>query len=74
LHALGARALLLVAEPTARRERDRAVWLQSLCGRVDALAPVAALDLYDGRKRFRWFSGTIPGKPTSTEGDCAAAP
>ena len=73
LRALGPHRLLLVAEPTARRERDRAAWMRSLCVRVDALAPVAALDLYDGRKRYRWFSGTIPSRAASTGGDCAAA-
>ena len=60
LRTLGPRSLLLLAEPTARRERDRAQWMQSLCGRIDGLAPVAALDLYEGRKRYRWFSGLIP--------------
>jgi 4-amino-4-deoxy-L-arabinose transferase-like glycosyltransferase len=73
LHALGPRALLLVAEPTARRERERAAWMQSLCVRVDGLAPVAALDLYDGRKRYRWFSATIPAQMGSAAVDCAAA-
>ncbi len=60
LRALGPRGVLLVVEPTARRERERAEWLQSLCGRIDILAPVAKLDAYAGRKRYRWFSGSIP--------------
>jgi hypothetical protein len=74
LRALGPHhSLLLVAEPTARRERDRAAWMQGLCSRIDGLTPVAALDLYDGRKRYRWFSGTIPNQAAPSSGDCAAA-
>jgi hypothetical protein len=74
LRALGPHhSLLLAAEPTARRERERAAWMQSLCTRVDALAPVAALDLFDGRKRYRWFSGTIPNQAVASGADCAAA-
>jgi 4-amino-4-deoxy-L-arabinose transferase-like glycosyltransferase len=57
LHELGTRPVLLVVEPTARRERERAGWMQSLCMRVADLAPVASLDLYAGRKRYRWFNG-----------------
>jgi hypothetical protein len=72
LRALGPRSLLLVAEPTARRERDRAAWMQSLCTRADGLVAVSALDLYDGRKRYRWFSGTIPNQAATSSGDCAA--
>ena len=73
LRTLGPRSLLLLAEPTARRDRDRLEWMQSLCARVDGLAPVAALDLYDGRKRYRWFSGTIPGHAAAVGGNCAEA-
>ena len=51
--------MLLVVEPTARRERERAEWLSTLCRRVDDLKPVAALDPFDGRKKYRWFSGTV---------------
>lgn len=73
LRTLGAHPLLLVAEPTARRERERTAWMQSLCTRIDGLAPVAALDLYAGRKRYRWFSGTLPSRGAAVAGDCAAA-
>lgn len=73
MRALGQRAVLLIAEPTARRERERAIWMQSLCARVDGLAPVASLDIYDGRKRYRWFSGRLPRQATAAAGDCAAA-
>ena len=75
LRALGPQRVLLIAEPTARRERERAAWMQSLCGRIDHLAPVASIDLYDGRKHYRWFSGTIPAGPfreSTRSGDCAA--
>ncbi|MEP6484438.1 MAG: glycosyltransferase family 39 protein [Rudaea sp.] len=59
LRELGKRNVLLIAEPTARRERERADWMQSLCSRIDDLQPVASLDPFGGRKKYRWFSGTI---------------
>jgi 4-amino-4-deoxy-L-arabinose transferase-like glycosyltransferase len=59
LRALGAQRVLVVIEPTARREREREAWLESLCGRIDGLEQVARLDLFGGRKRFLWFSGTV---------------
>jgi hypothetical protein len=75
LRALGPRHVLLIAEPTARRERERAGWMHSLCARVADLAPVARLDLYDGRKRYRWYSGVIPVPRIDTNTpDCAAQP
>ena len=70
LNALGPRSILLAAEPTARRERERAAWMQSLCTRVGDLVPVASLDLYAGRKRFRFFSGEIPADDYSTSKPC----
>lgn len=74
LNRLGHRPVLLVAEPSARRERERAAWMQSLCARVAQLTPVAALDLYDGRKRYRWFGGSAGGTTaTDSRGDCVAA-
>jgi Dolichyl-phosphate-mannose-protein mannosyltransferase len=76
LRMLAPRQVLLIAEPTARREREREMWMRSLCARIDELAPIAQLDLYDGRKRYRWFSGTIPAGPVdvSEKGtpNCAA--
>ncbi|MGH8040497.1 MAG: ArnT family glycosyltransferase [Rudaea sp.] len=59
LRALGPQPVLLVAEPGARRERDRAAWLDTLCSRIAELAPVARLDSYAGRKRYRWYSGSV---------------
>ena len=73
LAALGHRSVLLAAEPTARRERERAAWMQSLCRRVSGLQPVAALDLFGARKRYRWFVGSIPPNGAASA-DCPAAP
>jgi len=28
---------------------------------VAELEPIANLDLYDGRKRYRWYEGTVAG-------------
>jgi len=58
LRALDPNRLLLVVEPTARRERERAAWLSSLCTRVENLAPDGKLELYGGRKRYMWFTGS----------------
>jgi 4-amino-4-deoxy-L-arabinose transferase-like glycosyltransferase len=59
LRELGAKRVLLVVEPTARRERERAEWLSTLCQRVDDLKAVTALDPFGGRKKYRWFSGNV---------------
>ena len=72
LHVLGARKVLVIAEPTARRERVRAGWMASLCARVGDLVPLASLDIYDGRKRYRWYEGIVPPSPDAKA--CAAAP
>jgi 4-amino-4-deoxy-L-arabinose transferase-like glycosyltransferase len=71
LRAPGLRKVLLVAEPSARRERERAAWMRSLCARIAGLNAVDALDLYDGRKRFRWYNG-FSGMDATGE-PCAAA-
>jgi 4-amino-4-deoxy-L-arabinose transferase-like glycosyltransferase len=76
LRGQAARPLLLVAEPTARRERERLPWLETLCARLDGVTPVAALDAYGGRKRYRWFAATVPASiDPSTRRDriCPAA-
>jgi 4-amino-4-deoxy-L-arabinose transferase-like glycosyltransferase len=57
LRALGPHKVLLVAEPTARRERERAAWVGSLCSRLKDLVGLDRLDLYGGRKRFVFFRG-----------------
>lgn len=75
LRALGPRRLLLVVEPTARRERERAAWLSSLCARVENLALEGRLDLYGGRKRYLFFaaSGAAVTDAARQSEDCPAA-
>ena len=52
LRALGPRPLLLVIEPTARRERERAAWLNAVCARVADPELADTLEVYAGRKRY----------------------
>jgi Dolichyl-phosphate-mannose-protein mannosyltransferase len=59
LRTLGNRKVLLVSEPTARRERERDAWMKTLCSRVDDSSQIAELQLYGGRKRYLFFSGSI---------------
>ena len=76
LQAAGPRDLLLVAEPTTRRERERAAWLASLCTRVDALEPVGKLELYAGRKRYLLFRARTVGAerpPAQPDAACPAS-
>jgi 4-amino-4-deoxy-L-arabinose transferase-like glycosyltransferase len=75
LRALGPGRLLLVVEPTARRERERAAWLSSLCARVDDLSPEGRLDLYGGRKRYLFFAASGAGGADATRKseDCPVA-
>ena len=66
-------SVLLVIEPTARRERERAAWLASVCSRVAGLQSVGALDLYERRKRYRWFDGVAGALDSAAApADCAA--
>ncbi|HXR62794.1 MAG TPA: glycosyltransferase family 39 protein [Rudaea sp.] len=44
--------LLVVIEPTARRERERAAWLERVCSTLRAPQVVGRLELYEGRKRY----------------------
>lgn len=64
--------VLLVVEPTARRERARATWMNSLCTRIADLTPVDKLQAFDGRERYRWFSGVVPVRKLPAPGDCIA--
>jgi 4-amino-4-deoxy-L-arabinose transferase-like glycosyltransferase len=75
LRALGmGHRILLVVEPGARRERERAAWLDTLCSRVGDLAPVARLDSYAGRKRYRWYAGVVTkAENIESNPDCIAA-
>jgi hypothetical protein len=53
------RAVLLVVEESAGRERDKPEWLASLCRRVTELEPVERLTLYGGRKVFAWYRARV---------------
>jgi len=74
LRSLRPTRVLLVVEPTARRERERAAWLSSLCTRVENLTPEGRLDLYGGRKRYLFFSasGAAGEGATAKSQDCPA--
>lgn len=69
--------LLLVIEPTARRERERAAWLERVCSILQAPEGVGRLDLYGGRKRYLFVDADgLAGKPRATGNpatdDCSA--
>ena len=75
LAALGSRPLLVVIEPSARRERERAAWLAQVCARLDAPKLVDRLELYDGRKRYLFLGANgVAGAQTAgpSGGDCGA--
>ncbi|MET0504200.1 MAG: glycosyltransferase family 39 protein [Luteibacter sp.] len=60
LSAHVAAPVLLVADETALRERDRRDWLGSVCSRVVVGAPSGRVDLYGGRRRFALYRATVP--------------
>jgi hypothetical protein len=70
LRELGKRSVLLVSEPTARRERERMEWMQSLCIRVADIRAVSSLDVFGGRKKYRWFGGVVPNPDDPAETGC----
>jgi hypothetical protein len=72
LRKLESHSVLLVVEPTARRERERAEWLNTLCSRVGDLKLITALDPFAGRKKYRWFGGVV-GTQTQTSASCDVA-
>ena len=55
--------MLLAVEETAQRERQRLLWLGTLCERIDAPRLLGRLDAFDGRKRFALYVGRVPGGP-----------
>jgi 4-amino-4-deoxy-L-arabinose transferase-like glycosyltransferase len=64
LRALGHQPLLIVVEPTARRERERAAWLAQVCARSAAPELVDRLELYGGRKRYLFLrAGGLSAAP-----------
>jgi len=71
LRALAPESVLLVVEPTARRERERIDWLSAVCSRFDGLQPAGRLELYGGRKRYLFFAGSLArsGVPRAQEAD-----
>ncbi|GLQ45506.1 membrane protein [Dyella lipolytica] len=74
LHA--AAPILLVVDEHAARARERALWLNSLCVRVENLQPVQRLSLFDGRKSVAFYRGRVAGlMPASmpNAGDCIAS-
>jgi 4-amino-4-deoxy-L-arabinose transferase-like glycosyltransferase len=68
-------AALLVVDEHALRERERAPWLQSLCGRVENLQPLQRLSLFDHRKSVAFYRGQVPDAATTSvanPNDCIA--
>ncbi len=68
LRALKPVQILLVIEPTARRERERANWLDRVCERITPLKLLDRLNLFDGRKQYRFYQTALMAEP-----DLAAA-
>lgn len=65
--------MLLAVDETALRVRERSEWLGTLCGRIDAPAPLRRLDLFEGRRRVAFYAGSVPA-PVSTPGKSAEGP
>lgn len=76
LRELGPRPLLLVVEPTARREREREAWLEAVCARAERARVVDALTLYAGRKRFLFLgaAGIAGAGQGGSASGCMAGP
>ena len=72
-HAHPGSQVLLVVDEHALRERERASWLGSLCGRIDNLQLVQKLGLFDNRKSIAFYRGHVAaGAGTSASSDCVA--
>lgn len=69
--ALAGRRVLLVVEETTGSERERLVWQQGLCRRLEGLQRLQRLSLFDGRKVFSWYSATVPAPGAQPQ--CPAA-
>lgn len=52
--------MLLAVDEKALRVHEREDWLRALCGRIAQPAPLARLDLFDGRRRMAFYAGTVP--------------
>jgi 4-amino-4-deoxy-L-arabinose transferase-like glycosyltransferase len=72
LRDLAPRRLLLVIEPTARRERERAAWLERVCSILESPTVVSRLDLYAGRKRYLFVEADGLAGESRASGDPAA--
>ena len=59
-HLHAGEPVLLVVDETALRERERAAWLTSVCGRIENPRPLTHLDLFAGRKRIAFYAGRVP--------------
>lgn len=67
--------VLLVVDELAARGHERAVWLDSLCRRIEDLRAVQRLSLFDGRKQVAFYRGRVaPSVTVSSDkpGNCVA--
>lgn len=64
--------MLLAVDETALRIRERSEWLGTLCRRIDAPAPLRRLDLFEGRRRVVFYTGSVPssGEASVAPADC----
>jgi 4-amino-4-deoxy-L-arabinose transferase-like glycosyltransferase len=69
---LGTTPVLLVVEETTGRVEDRAAWQRGLCRRVGNLRLLERMRLFDGRKVFAWYAGSLPAGTDAA--DCASDP
>ena len=59
----GGEPMVLAVDEKSIKERERAPWLRSLCGRIDDPQPLQRLDLYAGRIRVAFYAGRVPSGP-----------
>jgi hypothetical protein len=62
----GGEPMLLAVDEKALRVHERADWLRGLCSRIAQPAPMARLDLFEGRRRMAFYAGTVPLSQSST--------